>query len=324
MRRVRLHTEFLGGIERRVGWFALLGAFLAFATIIALSVRSEIFAKKLLLVLRPPSAAGFYEGQPVRLQGFRVGWVDALGLDEQGAWVHLKVLARYQPMLKEPLKARLAKEGVIGEQFVELLPGKGPAVAEDEEVLAFEPQTTLEEILKQLRPVLDTAKQLLDDVAGIAHWLNDPKGPVKRTAGKLAEASQALSEEQMRATLTALEKATAHLQRLLAEAEKQHLAGEAAGALAEVRKTTAGIRPLAEGLGKRGEKIAADVEKLLDSLDATLAGLAKAAPHYPGIARETEATLAEMRKLARDLRHSWLVGGGGKESPPVITPGVGE
>lgn len=319
-----MRAELLGGIERRVGWFALLGAVLAFAVLVTLSVRSEVFAKKMRLVLRPPSAAGLHEGQPVRLQGFRIGWVDALGLDENGAWVHLKVLARYRPMLREPVKARLAKEGVIGEQFVELLPGKGPAVVQDGEEIPFEPETTLEEILKQLRPVLDTAKQLLQDTAEIAHWLNDPKGPIKQAAAHVARATSALSEKRMQATLAALEKASAHLEHLLAEADRAHLAGEAAGALSEGRKTLAGIRPLAEGLGKRGEKLSADIERLLDSLDATIAGLAKAAPHYPGIARETEATLAEMRRLARDLRRSWLVGGGGRERAPAITPGVGE
>ncbi len=324
--RVAYAAKMLHGMERRVGWFLLIGFVAALAVLIALSIRADVFARKIYLTIKPPTASGFYEGQPVRLQGFRVGWVDDLGLNEEGAWVRLAVLARYQPLIRADARVRLAKEGVIGEQFVEILGGKAEGLVQDRAELPFEPETTLEKFLESMKPVVEQAKQMLADAAGFMHWLNDPYGSAKQLVAHLEQGARGLREEEIARLTRRLADLTQRLDALVAEAHRAGLARNASEAARGIGQLAESAAPFVKEISDRRKGFADKIERLLQAtadLETRLDRLAEAAePEVPAIAAETRATLAEVRKLASDLRRSWLVGGGKEPRPEIVlTPG---
>jgi len=329
-----MERSFIVGIRRQVGWFVMLGMGALVLVLLILSVRTNLFAKKFYLYLAPYSAASFYEGQPVKFQGFAIGHVDQIELQAQGeVKITLRLLERYRHMLHEGAKAHLTKEGLIGEQVVEVTAGEVKRQPlHDGDKLVYETEASLEQLLTDLKPAVGNANVLLRELAQLATWMNDPKGDVRVTMAGMRSIASGLKGEELEKAVQEFTGVLNRLQGLTQALQEKKVPEQLADSLAATSAILNNMRPLSESLGKSGPQMVAridavlgHIDKLSEALNIVANDLSELTPELPGLARESRATIQEMKGLIKGLRGSWLVGGGKNEpqkpletAPPVL------
>jgi len=286
--------------------------------LLLLTLRTDLFDAKFALAFSPPTAAPFFKGQPVKFQGFTIGRVQNVELLEQGkVWVTLHIFEKYHAMLHEGAKANLAKEGLIGEQIVEIGAGdKALPPIRSGSQLEYQSEASIEQLLQDVKPAIANANVLLAQLAELATDLNDPHGDLKGMLHQWNEASRGLSSEKIDASLTALAASLAELQQILTPLREQKAGEHLAGALAELDGLLHDTRPLGKELGKNGPQLVQgadalirDLDRLSQSLKVVSDDLADTTPHLPGVAIDAQKTIREAQLLIRGLRSSWLLGG---------------
>jgi len=323
------------GMQRQVGWFVIFGLGAIVALLLAVSLRTDVFAKKFQVSFSPPSAAPFHEGQPVKFQGFTIGRVSDMALLREGrVRITLKLLDRYRSMIHQGAHARIVKEGLIGEQVVEVTAGDAKrAVIRDGAEIGYETEASIEQLLQDLKPAVNNANTLLTQLAELSVWLNDPDGPFRRMTERLDQASQGLTRENMEAMAASLAGTLKRLEAIVSELEREKVAGHLAASVRQANALMRDLEPLARAAGEKGPETMANVASLLRhvdalsrSLDVVAADLSELTPELPGLARESKGAIREMRDLLRGMQDSWLFGGrkrdradeGDGVTPPVM------
>ncbi len=323
----------VAGMRRQVGWFVVIGIGAIVVILLVTSLRTDVFAKKFYLNFSPPSASAFYVGQPVKFQGFTIGRVGDMELLPEGrVRITLRLLERYHPMVHQGAKARIVKEGLIGEQVVEVTGGDPKApVVRDGQALAYETEASIEQLLQDLKPAVANANTLLREAAELTTWLNDPYGGVRQVVARLGEISQGLSRERVEGIVDDFARILSRLQKIAGEFEQHHVAEQLSGSLKMTTRILSDIEPLSKKLGEEGPRsfehinsLLQHVDQLSQSLDIVASDLSELTPELPGLARESRGTIREMQELLKGLRGSWLFGGGEEKqaevpvAPPVM------
>jgi len=307
--------DYVSSMRRQVGWFVILGVGALLLVLLVASMRSNVFAKKFYIFFSPPSAASFYEGQPVKFQGFAIGRVDQIELQEAGkVRVTLELIDRYRSMLHQDAVVRVTKEGLIGEQVVEVTAGdEKMSAVKDGAVLRHETEASLDQLLIDLKPAVGNANVLLSELVSLAKWMNDPKGDVRVALAGFSEFARGVRGEHLEAILK-------HLQEFTKELDEQHVALELSNSLKATTKILEDIHPLSEAIGQDGAETAEHVKTLLINVDAltkalniVASDLSELTPELPGLARESRETINEIKQLIKNLQGSWLVGGNKSE-----------
>jgi len=311
-------------MQRQVGWFVIVGIGAILFVLLMISLRTDVFAKKFYLYVSPPSASGFYVGQPVKFQGFAIGRVGDMELMEKGGVrITLQLLERYKGMLHVGATARISKEGLIGEEVVEMVSGPGDkSEVRDGQQVEFETAASIEQLLQDAKPAVSNANVLLAEMADLAKWLNDPNGSFRQMTARLNESTRGMNRENVDKMMTTLAQILENMQSLTGEMEKTHVAERLSSSLKMTTDILQDLKPLSEQIGKQGPETFAHVnsllqhvDKLSQSLDVVAADLSELTPELPGLARESKATIAEIRSLLAGMQDSWLFGGGGEELP---------
>lgn len=241
------------------------------------------------------SVAGLDDRSAVRVAGVRVGRVDGISLDGSKARVHLLL---DQPVgLTADALARVANLGLLGDKYVELVPGDAAEPLADGVTIPGETPPGFDDAMARLNEVADSIVGLTDPLGasvtgeGAETSLSRLIGNLEATSAEirlLVEANRAQLSgtirnfEQVSATLAAeLPKLTAQLEGLLAEvqavvAENRSAVNRSTGNVAEITdelKTsvddlTAISGKLARGEGTIGKLI--NSEEAHDELVATL------------------------------------------------------
>ena len=305
--------DFVSSMRRQVGWFVILGIGILFLLLLVVSVRTNVFAKQFYVYFFPPSASSFYEGQPVKFQGFAIGHVDNIELQEEGkVKITLELLDQYRHMIHEDSMARVIKEGLIGEQVVEVTAGdnKLPAIREGE-LLDYETEASFEQFLADLKPAIGNANVLLKELASLATWMNDPEGDVRKSISGLKQIVAGVEGDK-------LGKLVGDLQKFAEALNKQEVAKELSSSLKGLANIVNDLRPFTEAIGKDGavtvehmNDLMKNVDQLSSSLNIVASDLSELTPELPGLARESRETIEEIKSLIKALQGSWLVGGDG-------------
>jgi len=303
--------DFVSSMQRQVGWFVILGIGILLLLLLVVSVRTNVFAKQFYVYFFPPSASSFYEGQPVKFQGFAIGHVDDIELQEQGkVKITLALLDRYRHMIHENAITRVIKEGLIGEQVVEVTAGdlKTPAIREGK-VLGYETEASFEQLLADLKPAVGNANVLLKELASLAVWMNDPDGDVRIAMSGLKQIAAGVKGED-------LGKLVGDLQKFAEALNKRQVAKQLSSSLEGLANIVNDMRPFTEAMGKDGaatvehmNALLKNVDQLSSSLHIVASDLSELTPELPGLARESRETIEEIKSLIKALQGSWLVGG---------------
>jgi phospholipid/cholesterol/gamma-HCH transport system substrate-binding protein len=163
------------------------------------------------------SAAGLEKKAPVRVSGVKVGQVEGVALVPEGARVALRIHPDVQ--LKAGGHAIVRSSGFLGDRFVEIVPGKGPALLTGGETLtAHERAPDVENLMNRfgdiandiqvitaaLRDILGDgkAKDSLDAILNNTQsltgqldvWVRDNRGALTRSVGNVESFTQTLDQ----------------------------------------------------------------------------------------------------------------------------------
>lgn len=167
-------------LEKKLGVFVLLAIVGITLLIVFISLRQDIFAAKTRLFLIADSGKDISEGMAVKFSGFKIGKVKRLTLDDIArVKVEISINKNYMKWIKGDSRARLSREGLIGESIIEITPGSADAAqVEEEGIIPFERERGLGEVAEEVR---DEIKILLADVKEVIGYINDPEGEIKST-----------------------------------------------------------------------------------------------------------------------------------------------
>jgi len=226
--------------------------------------KQELFVGRTPIFLFTDSALGITKGMPVKVFGFTVGTVREMSIVPGSAGakglvrVELDINSEYLQHISKDAKARFAREGVVGQSIIEVLPGNPQLrhIARNE-TIAFERGKTLNELTEELNraltPVMTQVKDAIRD-------LQDPDGRTQKTLNQVTTLLQELPESNRR------------LQSLLTTADK---------AFGNVDKAVAGTTSKADEaidhLGRAAASIESAAPGILQKVDAAADGVARSA-----------------------------------------------
>jgi len=301
--------------RQRVGWFVILGIGLVIAVLLSMSIRTDLFAKKFSLYVAPSSAASFHIGQAVKLHGFRVGSVQHIVLQKNGAVkVQLRIMEKYRAMLNPGVMARSSKEGFIGELSLELIPGRatGQLIASNK-VIPYESEATIEQFLQDIKPAVHNADTLLKEMADLSLWLNDPYGDVRISMQHMRVFSEKMKRLEIEKLSAELQLVAHQVQQLTQQLVKQKSVQRFNRVLIEAEDNLKNLKPLTQGLEKDAPsilqtsvKIVGDIDHLLQTLQSIGEDVSAASPELPGLMHRSAETIQDMQEMAESLKASWL------------------
>src|SRR6185436_20138129 len=139
------------------------------------------------------TADGMNKGMAVKLVGFKVGSVDAIAVTpDLRVKVDVKLDEKYRNMIDGDAVIRLAKEGLIGGNVLEVRPGsgdKGPVG--NGAVLKYEREPALEAAVAAL---VDQIAPVIGDIKQVTSFLASPEGDFRQAIGNANRAAAALLE----------------------------------------------------------------------------------------------------------------------------------
>lgn len=294
-------------LGRRITLFIVAAMIMVAGVLILIGREQDLFTKKYELRFTVDKGMGFSKGMPVKLSGFRIGRVSAISLNEAAKVdVVLQIDRRYQKWIRGDSRAKLVKEGLVGDMIVDLSVGSPAApLLDDESRLAFEKTMGLDELASELA---DEVKPVLIQLRDIIEYVNDPKGDLKQSIRNINLLSAHLDEIQSHANelLTtgrdAVSSSTKRVDGVLIEADSR---------LKEVGPVLA-----------RVDRISADLEQrlppLLDKADGTFVNLLeiskKAAatsslimPRVPMLADKVESAIDQSNRLLDGVSGMWPI-----------------
>ncbi len=111
----------------RVGALVLASLIVSAAGIFLVGQQSEMFQRKVDYYSTFPSVSGLYEGNPVQLDGVKVGSIRSVVLPESpgvsGIRVEYTVDRRYRNRVREDSEARIQTIGLLGDKYIEIRSG---------------------------------------------------------------------------------------------------------------------------------------------------------------------------------------------------------
>jgi phospholipid/cholesterol/gamma-HCH transport system substrate-binding protein len=237
------------------------------------------------------SVAGLDDQSAVRLAGVRVGRVDGIELRGRQALVRL-VIERDVPLTAGTV-AEIKNLGLLGDKYVELIPGPPNAqVLREDAVIPGQPGVGIDELMSSVGGLGTSLQEVAAQLAGKA----PPEGPLGRLVVNLEATSAeirdlvAQNRAQLDATVGNFQQVSSTLAR-----ELPRLADQLAAVLADVHTVVAENRgTLHEGLGNV-ERLTANLQTSVDNLNEITGKLARG-----------EGTMGKL--INSDEAHQQLVG----------------
>jgi len=202
------------------------------------------------------SVAGLDDKAAVRVAGVRVGRVDGIGLSDADTKARVTILLEKKLPLKQGTYARVSNLGLLGEKYIEIIPGPPGGPPLDTSIpLVGETPPSFDDTMAKLNKIGDSVQQVAGSLAG---------GDLGGNINRLVASVQATSDEirflvmenraGLRSTVDNANAASATLARELPRLSEQmsHTLSQIESILAENRSnvagTTANARELTEKL----------------------------------------------------------------------------
>jgi phospholipid/cholesterol/gamma-HCH transport system substrate-binding protein len=302
------------GLERRTGLFVLFAALIVGALIFGILVREGAFTKTTPLSFLANSAQGIAKGMAVQLSGFKVGTVESLGLQSDGAVkVKLAVLSDYMRLINQDSVARLAKAGLIGESRIEIVAGRAASrPMPPGGALKFERAPDIgviaQSLSEQVRPILADLKEITESIKSPEGDIHSTIRNAKLASAELAKAATQMnrlaqqSQQQLGGVLTKADQAIAHVDEAIAAADGAIARADAV--LVHAGSTLAAVQGTLPQLLLK-------LDRTLDKLDAVAEDAKKvtasAAEELPPTLRDARAAAKDGRAIVSGARRAWPI-----------------
>ncbi len=291
--------------EIKIGLF-LTGAFIILAVIIFIvGDLTELFRKPgYVLNVQIGSALGLEKSSDVKMAGIKIGYVKDIVLDRRRARVVMNVYPQFR--VPRGSRATLASLGLLGERFMEIVPGTEAEFLAPGESLEALPTVSFDQIGSMFLSISDEIKQLSGSLRDVLN--KDVAADFRRTLENLSTLTSELSSfvsqnkaglsDAVKNTSRAADEASLRLREVSeninkAVAEYGALAGEnREGAKRSMKK----IEDLLEEIGKAVESLNESLEKIRKS-EGSLGKLV----NDPALYDEVEGAVADVRKIVNPV-----------------------
>jgi phospholipid/cholesterol/gamma-HCH transport system substrate-binding protein len=303
-------------LKRKVSGFVALALALVCLVVFFIGREHDLFTQKYELCFTVEKGTGFTRGMPVKLSGFRIGRVKSISLNESATVdIVLQIDSRYQKWIHSDSRARLQKEGLVGDMIVDVSVGSATTpLLRHQDRLAFEKTKGLDELADE---IAEKVKPVLVQIRDIIEYVNDPKGDLKQSFRNIHALSAQLentrrhADELLGSGTTAVNASAARVDRVLTEADSR--LKELAPALAHLEKSGA---TLEQRLPPLLEKLDGTVGNLLEISRTTAATSSRVMPRIPPMVDNAEETLDRGNRLLEGVSGVWPLS---SAVPPPVT-----
>jgi phospholipid/cholesterol/gamma-HCH transport system substrate-binding protein len=326
----------------------LLGAFVTLALLLFLismfqgNAIRELWnpSKQLRLVLPDEGLFGLSEGAKIEILGTNAGKVTQIVIDpNEQIHAEARIDPDMAPFLRRDSKAIIRKTfGVAGEAYVDITRGFGDAMDWDYAVVSAAPDRAptdsigeiMEDVRSRVIPILTQTERAITALADLTESLANPEGNLQVMLGDVSALTTRIEQGEGSLGHLLADDATAReIEALLGNANSTVAAfGPILEEIQTIAQEAAALSGAINAQSKDLPQINAKINSILSSLDGVMRDLRKTSPELPKITRDvsaatasvpvlmgmTQQTLAELETLLRQLRSSWLLGGGG--APP--------
>lgn len=176
--------------------FVFGALFFSGVLLVAVLIKQNYFSQTTTLYFFTPNAQGMNVGMAVKFVGFKVGNIERISMEPQAqVKVALSLNNDYLHLINRDAKARLIKEGLIGESVVEIIPSatKSRQIAQND-VLVFERGRDIAELAEslvgQVQPILTDVKKITSAVSDSDQEIRESIRNVNRVSAELVKTSQ--------------------------------------------------------------------------------------------------------------------------------------
>jgi phospholipid/cholesterol/gamma-HCH transport system substrate-binding protein len=322
-----------------LGTFVLvIGALFLFGMLQAEAVREWLNpSRQLRLVLPDEGLYGLSEGAKIEVLGTRAGRVTQIVIrPDEKIHAEAKIRPDMAPFVRRDSEAIIRKTfGVAGESFVEITRGYETGMDWDYAVLEARPDRAptesigemMEDVRSRVIPILEQSERALTALADLIESLADPDGSLQVVLADVSSLTSRVERgEGSLGQLLANERTALEFEALLGNANAT--VERLPPILEELQAAAGQVTALSRAINAQSADLPAvnvRIQSILASLDSVMGDLRETSPQLPKISRDvsaatasvpvllgmTQQTLAELELLLRQLRNSWLLGGGG-------------
>jgi phospholipid/cholesterol/gamma-HCH transport system substrate-binding protein len=283
-------------MEKKIGMFVLIAIAGIALVIVFIGIQQDVFTSKTEIYFITDSGEGITEGMTVKLSGFKIGKVKKLSLDDVAkVKVELSINTRYMKWIKTDSKARLAKEGLIGDSIIEITPGSAKAgqIADKGEI-SFARARGLSDIAEELK---EEVTPVLTEIKEIIHYVNDPEGDIKHALKNISKLSdEAFTTKQ-------------HLDNLLKDAGSSMKKIDPL--LDSTKKTMTTVESMVRKIDKDLPGIMEKVDKSLTNVQKMTDDLKKAteqsAPRIPSLVEKGDDIAGGTKEIIDSVKKMWPI-----------------
>jgi phospholipid/cholesterol/gamma-HCH transport system substrate-binding protein len=290
-------------IQRKVGLFVIVSLAGILGAVLYVGAQRDIFTPKTATYFVAESGKGIKEGMAVKLSGFMIGKVKRLSLDEHArVSVRLSINTKYMKWIKTDSIARLVKEGLIGEDIIEITPGapQSPALQAGGR-LPFERAADLGDMAEEVKPVIKDIKEFIRHATG-------PEGGVRRIMDNAAELTgdlkvtnrefQALIRDGREGAAETLPKVHLVLDSAEKAAGNMNAAIEDAGAL--MARVSNGVAPALDSMEESLENVRQTTGMIKNATE-------QAAPEIPGLVERGREAADGTTEIMDAVKDTWPI-----------------
>ncbi len=310
----------------RVGLFILITVSLFILILFFLSGEQRFFEKSYTLTTSFANTAGLIKGAAVRLSGVRIGAVTGIDFAQKPVGdkvinVTMKVNKEGMERLNPDAKATIRTEGLLGDKYIEILPGEEKPLAKLPDTMAIESQTPIE-----FSSIIGQSGDLLANIISISESLDKiVKGFGKEENIKNISktiASLKASSEAVQKNLEAIEHNNGILNTMIYGPRDQSGKKIDENTLVKLNKTIAKLDKVLNEINKGDGTLHSLIydNKLSNDIDDTMANIKTASGKLNGengVMTELQETMSNFREISEMLR-----GGEGTLGALLIDPSV--
>jgi len=303
-------------INFKVGLFVLIAVSIFTMILFFLSGEQNYFEKSYTVKTTFKNTAGLIKGAAVRLSGVRIGAVTGLGFapDPVGDKViNVTMLINKNGMgrLNPDAKATIKTEGLLGDKFIEILPGEKPPLTVLPDSLSIESQTPIEfaSIIGQSGDLITNVISISESLDKIVKGIGEGKNleNINQTIASVKASSEALQKN-----MEAVSKGNGILHTMIYGPKDKSGGKIDENTLIKLNKTVTKLDKLLNQINEGKGPLHALIydEKLTGEVDTTLSNLSLTSV-------ELKETMANFNEISEMLK-----GGEGTLGALIIDPSI--
>jgi phospholipid/cholesterol/gamma-HCH transport system substrate-binding protein len=306
------------------------------------------------IVMPAAGLFGLSEGASVQILGSKAGDVRRIVIQpDESIYADVHILDGMSDFVRRDSEVTIRKRfGVAGDSFLDITRGRGQPLDEQYAVLearidqaaSASPSELLAELKDRALPVIEDAANTVHALAALTEGLSKADGNLQQTLANLNAVSGRIARGEGAVGRLLVEDALIReLETLVAGLN--HTLGSIGPVMDDLQVTVRNVAVMSEAISAQSQSIpevSRRMGSVLDSVDEIMKDLKRTTPELPRMTRniadttenlpmlliQTQQTVSELELLIRQLRASWLVGGGAGEpsqpasriSPLEVTP----